>query len=1148
MKIGENLSTASYVPYQTTATCTLSDLDGTKTIYAVFRDAAGNETSSVSAQIQKTTLALGTPVMEMISDPEKDGLYRLYWSSQSATGATIYQVQESKKSDFGTVEREFWPSDVTELITQSLRGTYFYRVRAWDKIPGNGGTSGAWSTPKSIRVLFSATVTDEELLDQIEADCAKYFYFYSSSISGLVRDESMDVTKYSIASTGHGLVALTVLASRAGSTSNWDITTDQSRAQAEKILDTILNIQSRQTTSSTLYGTAGLLYHFLNEFGQRLSTYEVSTADSAILMAGVTTAGEYFGGTLKTKADQILSNCNWSYFLNSSTRQYHMGWFPESGLISSTYNRYTGEHLLISILARAKTGATPSTDQAFYAIPRQKHAYQGYEVVNSYFGSLFTYTLAHQFFDFQTRGEDCPSKAGFASVTPVNWWQNSINAVLANRQFCMDNAGSYASYGPDSWGISATIRPDRVYEGELGAAPCEANSGIPQHDGTIAPHAAGSAIALYKPLDGGTLANNLPFKALRHFYDNHRRYLWGEFGPYASLQGNAQGNITYAPFYHGIENGLIVEAIENYRSGLIWQSMNQNTRIQNALQFFFEKPASPGFGSVAVTHTPSGTLGPNMPAPITMFVGTKPANSSLVVNGQILALTPDTSWFYNPSNLEEGVNVLAFSATPDNGQTVSNTVTKEIVWDSLPPANTSISIDQAPITISRNITLYLQASEAVYYQVSENACFTGVSWTAFPTGTTQTSAAFTLSESYGNKTVYARFMDESNNKSAAVSAQINYSSETDPLPAPVLDPVTDADGNGIFTLTWSDMRPSGATIYELQQDTVIDFSNSGRRYFWPSGNFEPVTVTPPGTFYYRVRAWTKPPEKGGVSSPFSATQSITISAAQPPETPQISNLGGASYYGQYRVPWTSSASTGATKYEVQEATDVNFTSPATYWNDAAYHDTGYNAPNRYYYRVRAWTREPWAGGVSSDWSIAQSKEVTTKPQYKFAGTKNRITQITDTASRIIRLEYGTNGKVSRVIDPANQSIYYYYDSQNNLTSVKDRRNNEERYGYLSNHNMSTVTDKNGYTITNTYYYNDRVATQTDPMGKVTKFNYMWETTWVTNDNNVTAFYKVSQTGLLESIIDRLGNIESFTYDTDENIASKTDKRGMCLSD
>lgn len=94
------------------------------------------------------------------------------------------------------------------------------------------------------------------------------------------------------------------------------------------------------------------------------------------------------------------------------------------------------------------------------------------------------------------------------------------------------------------------------------------------------------------------------------------------------------------------------------------------------------------------------------------------------------------------------------------------------------------------------------------------------------------------------------------------------------LSTPVINPLTSPDDDGVFTVTWNNI--AGATMYQLQEDTVDTFDSADNREFWPGGNFENITGRTDGTYYYRVNAWTNSPQNGGTSSGWSATESVMV--------------------------------------------------------------------------------------------------------------------------------------------------------------------------------------------------------------------------------------------------------------------------------
>jgi hypothetical protein len=449
-----------------------------------------------------------------------------------------------------------------------------------------------------------AALTDDELFDKVEADTAQFFYDEIVG-PGFVKDTS-DTEYSSIAATGFGLATLAVMGQRAQTSRFWNrVSYQQAEIRATEILSALLAIQAKQTTDSarTEFGVAGFFYHFMNADGTRALSSEVSVVDTAILIAGALTAGEYFGGDVKVLADALYENVEWKFFLNETNFTYHMGWRPESGrgfivpkeggfLSSGTYNTATDEILLIALLALGSDVNDPLLRNAYFSYPRTEKTYtaqtgarQGetYTVVNSYFGSLFTYLYAHCFFDFKTLGDD---QTYFATdeaphITSVNWWDNSVAAFKANRQFCIDNSQYYPfAYHENSWGISAVQRPDGRYEGRYGAVPFDNGAG---NDGVVALYGPLSSYPFFRKSDYEFLASNEGFQSLRFFYNNYYDSLYGEYGFYDSF--DSDGNFSHV--YLGIDQGPIVLMMENYRSDMIWNILSQNEKISDALDVVF---------------------------------------------------------------------------------------------------------------------------------------------------------------------------------------------------------------------------------------------------------------------------------------------------------------------------------------------------------------------------------------------------------------------------------------------------------------------------------------------------------------------------------------------------------------------------------
>jgi fibronectin type 3 domain-containing protein len=517
-----------------------------------------------------------------------DGTYhdKVEVSWTSVSGATGYEIWRNTSNDAGSASKMADDSSAPYDDSSVVVGTIYYY---WVKAKNDCGTSG-FSSPDSGYAGSPPTISDAELLDQTEALAADYFFEQALS-NGLVKDYD-SVSRSSIAATGFGLTAFAIMAERYGSSPNWTYSPEQLRDRTNQILDTLIEIQNGQSASESEYGKEGLFYHFIEADGTASGGSEVSTADTAILFAGVITAGEYFGGEVKQKAAQIVGAANWAYFLKTPSNdfpsnngidyQFTHGWKPSTGIMTQTWDRPTDEAILISVIALASNLENADFQKSLFSWPRVKRSYGGYEVVNSYFGSLFTYVIGHVWIDFELIGSDTPEEI-MPGVEGVAWWQNSVNAAKAARQFAIDNSGTYGSYGPDSWGLSEVQEPNgHHYQGLYGALPTD--SGTAFHNGTIAPYSSISTIALFKNEDSGVLADNNGFRVLRHFYDSYYWDLWGQYGPTDSFNSESEFSQTCL----GIHQGQIVAMIENYRTGFVWEEFLRNEQIEEALAKLFE--------------------------------------------------------------------------------------------------------------------------------------------------------------------------------------------------------------------------------------------------------------------------------------------------------------------------------------------------------------------------------------------------------------------------------------------------------------------------------------------------------------------------------------------------------------------------------
>ncbi len=235
-----------------------------------------------------------------------------------------------------------------------------------------------------------------------------------------------------------------------------------------------------------------------------------------------------------------------------------MGWTPEGGFLPYYWDSYSEAMILYALAIGSRTHPIPPG--SWYEWARHMDTYADNKVIYSYTGSIFTYQYSHAWIDFRR----------FNDRDGTNYYANSAGAVAANRAFCADNADNYKTYGEDCWGLTACLGP-KGYKG-YGAKPGEA-----LNDGTIAPSGmAGSMVFDWSS----------SMKGLKYLYDNHKSFLYGKYGFKDAF--NLDRN-WWAEEYLGIDQGVTVLMLENYKTGLVWDKFMQSEPMKRWTALCFGK-------------------------------------------------------------------------------------------------------------------------------------------------------------------------------------------------------------------------------------------------------------------------------------------------------------------------------------------------------------------------------------------------------------------------------------------------------------------------------------------------------------------------------------------------------------------------------
>ena len=182
---------------------------------------------------------------------------------------------------------------------------------------------------------------------------------------------------------------------------------------------------------------------------------------------------------------------------------------------------------------------------------RPLRSYQGIESLKG--GPIFIHQMPSGYFYFCNQRD----KLGF------DYWAASTHAMKIHRRFCADHAGNVRTYAQGFWGLNASDGPD-------GYVAYGAPDG-PQ-DGTVSPTGAICSI---------TFTPGLAVSAARTLYAKAGEALWGRYG-FANAF-NIDRN-WYDRDVIGIDLGMVLLAIENYRTDLVWTLMSRADSTRQALQ------------------------------------------------------------------------------------------------------------------------------------------------------------------------------------------------------------------------------------------------------------------------------------------------------------------------------------------------------------------------------------------------------------------------------------------------------------------------------------------------------------------------------------------------------------------------------------
>ena len=418
--------------------------------------------------------------------------------------------------------------------------------------------------------------TDAEMLEALERQTFDYFVRYFNPRNGLIADRSEDGAPSSIAAVGLGLSAYTAAVER-----GW-LSREAARARTLGALRFFA--ASPQGPEPDATGYKGFYYHFLDmQTGRRAHGCELSTMDTALLLAGVLSAGLYFDGDgdeeqeIRALADALYRRVDWAWALNGATTLSH-GWRPETGFLAYSWNEGYSEAILLYVLALGSP-TFPIADGGYREWTSTFERKTVYDIEYLYAGPLFIHQLSHLWIDFRGIHDDRNREAGF------DYFENSRRATRVQRQYAIENPRGFSHYSRYGWGMTASDGPgpaSRVVEGVQREFFGYEARGAPfgPDDGTISPWAVVASLPFAPEAVCETIRHANRKLAARNKlgvgFD-------GSINPTFPVPGgDPNGWVSSVRF--GLNEGPMILMIENHVSELLWKRFRRCAPVVTGLR------------------------------------------------------------------------------------------------------------------------------------------------------------------------------------------------------------------------------------------------------------------------------------------------------------------------------------------------------------------------------------------------------------------------------------------------------------------------------------------------------------------------------------------------------------------------------------
>lgn len=400
----------------------------------------------------------------------------------------------------------------------------------------------------------------EELKKSIEFFLCESNLEADSTGYGLIRDNLRRPDRASIASVGFGL-------------SSYVIAVELKMISYEEGLKRVKG--TFQTFLNHLDHFNGFYYHFVKiKSGKVYHQSEYSTIDTVIFMNGAITCDSYFDDfEIHQMFRKIFARLDFRPFIKemNGKKVFRMAYNPSEGGDYRgksndpwiyQWHMYAEQLSMYFIAAATDTMDEKLSQELYLGFERNQGTYKNYSYIYSPTNALFVYQYSHAWIDFKN----------LMAPDRVDWFENSVKASLANREYCKDIHQIYPILSEKAWGLTACLTPVG-YRNQC-IQPNDLNPKDQHVYGVLPPSGAIGSICFTEK------------ESLEVLEEIMKKYpsAFKKYGLTDGIAYNEDGSLWICEDYIGINKGITVLMIDNYLHQTTWKYYMSHPLIQKAIK------------------------------------------------------------------------------------------------------------------------------------------------------------------------------------------------------------------------------------------------------------------------------------------------------------------------------------------------------------------------------------------------------------------------------------------------------------------------------------------------------------------------------------------------------------------------------------